>query len=37
MLGQGDCFAEVAYFTEVPKSEAVRSLSMCKVLVIPRR
>jgi CRP-like cAMP-binding protein len=36
-LGPGDCFAEVAYFTEVPKAEAVRSLTICRVLVIPRR
>uniref|UniRef100_A0A383VF86 Cyclic nucleotide-binding domain-containing protein n=1 Tax=Tetradesmus obliquus TaxID=3088 RepID=A0A383VF86_TETOB len=36
MLGPGDCFAEVAYFTEVPKAEAVRSLTVCRVLVIPR-
>jgi CRP-like cAMP-binding protein len=36
-LGPGDCFAEVAYFTEVPKAEAVRSLTVCRVLVIPRR
>lgn len=36
-LGPGSCFAEVAYFTEVPKAEAVRSLTVCKVLVIPRR
>eukprot|EP00879_Flechtneria_rotunda_P011052 GHRR01011548.1.p1 GENE.GHRR01011548.1~~GHRR01011548.1.p1 ORF type:complete len:827 (+),score=254.22 GHRR01011548.1:335-2815(+) len=37
ILGPGDCFAEVAYFTEVPKAEAVRSLTVCRVLVIPRR
>jgi hypothetical protein len=37
VLGPGDCFAEVAYFTEVPKAEAVRSLTVCRVLVIPRR
>lgn len=36
-LGPGDCFAEVAYFTEVPKAEAVRSMTVCRVLVIPRR
>lgn len=35
-LGPGDCFAEVAYFTEVPKAEAVRSMTVCRVLVIPR-
>eukprot|EP00775_Hariotina_reticulata_P003994 gene3994-4245_t len=36
ILGPSDCFAEVAYFTEVPKAEAVQSLTVCRVLVIPR-
>lgn len=37
VLGPGDCFSEVAFFTEVPKAEAVRSLTVCRVFVIPRR
>eukprot|EP00775_Hariotina_reticulata_P004102 gene4102-4348_t len=36
VLGPGDCFAEVSYFTEVPRTEVVRSLTVCRVLVIPR-
>eukprot|EP00775_Hariotina_reticulata_P002549 gene2549-2852_t len=33
---QDQAVAAVAYFTEVPKAEAVQSLTVCRVLVIPR-
>ncbi|GBF99447.1 hypothetical protein Rsub_11933 [Raphidocelis subcapitata] len=36
VLGPGDCFAEVAYFTEVPKADSARCLTVCRVLVLPR-
>jgi CRP-like cAMP-binding protein len=36
VLGPGDAFAEVSYFTEVPKPEAVRALTATRVLVITR-
>lgn len=29
-------FGEVAYFTEVPQMESVVSLSVCRILAIPR-
>ncbi len=35
MLGPGDAFGEVAYFTEVPKAEAVRSVTVCRC-ALPR-
>lgn len=36
MLGPGDVIGEVAFFTEVPQLELVRSLTVCRVLVVPR-
>eukprot|EP00879_Flechtneria_rotunda_P011143 GHRR01011641.1.p1 GENE.GHRR01011641.1~~GHRR01011641.1.p1 ORF type:complete len:698 (+),score=354.14 GHRR01011641.1:186-2279(+) len=36
MLGPGDVIGEVAFFTEVPQFELVRSLTVCRVLVVPR-
>eukprot|EP00882_Tetradesmus_deserticola_P002691 GHRQ01002862.1.p1 GENE.GHRQ01002862.1~~GHRQ01002862.1.p1 ORF type:complete len:924 (+),score=556.38 GHRQ01002862.1:315-3086(+) len=36
MLGPGDVFGEVAFFTEVPQLELVRSLTVCRVLVVSR-
>lgn len=36
MLGPSDVIGEVAFFTEVPQLELVRSLTVCRVLVIPR-
>ena len=36
VLGPGDCLAEVSYFTEVPKADSVRCLTVCRVLVLPR-
>eukprot|EP00775_Hariotina_reticulata_P006155 gene6155-6392_t len=36
LLGPGDVFGEVSFFTEVPMMELVRSLTVCRVLVVPR-
>eukprot|EP00878_Enallax_costatus_P011541 GHUV01012048.1.p1 GENE.GHUV01012048.1~~GHUV01012048.1.p1 ORF type:complete len:746 (+),score=322.29 GHUV01012048.1:330-2567(+) len=36
MLGPGDVIGEVAFFTEVPQLELIRSLTVCRVLVVPR-
>lgn len=36
MLGPGAVIGEVAFFTEVPQLELVRSLTVCRVLVVPR-
>jgi ankyrin repeat protein len=36
VLGPGDAFAEVAFFTEAPKAESVRALTVCRLLVLNR-
>eukprot|EP00884_Botryococcus_braunii_P021334 jgi/Botrbrau1/7885/Bobra.9_2s0059.2 len=36
ILTEGDVFGEVAYFTEVPQMESVVSMSVCRILAIPR-
>ena len=36
MLGPGDLFGELALFTAEPQAEAVRSLTVCRVAVLPR-
>jgi ankyrin repeat protein/CRP-like cAMP-binding protein len=36
VLGPGDAFAEVAFFTEAPKAESVRALTVCRLLVVSR-
>ena len=32
----GDCFGEVAFFTEIPQMQTVRTATVCRVLVVPR-
>lgn len=32
----GDCFGEVAFFTEIPQMQTVRTVTVCRVLVVPR-
>jgi hypothetical protein len=36
-MGDGDTFGEIAFFTEIPQIEAVKSLTVAKVLTIPRQ
>ena len=36
LLYEGDTFAEIAFFTEVPQANSVRTVSMCRILVVPR-
>ena len=36
VLAPGDLFGEVAFFTAQPQAEAVRSVSVCRVAVLPR-
>lgn len=35
-LTVGDCFGEVAFFTEIPQMQTVRTVTVCRVLVVPR-
>ena len=35
-LTVGDCFGEVAFFTEIPQMQTVRTATVCRVLVVPR-
>ncbi|KAL3130260.1 hypothetical protein ABBQ38_008093 [Trebouxia sp. C0009 RCD-2024] len=35
-LSVGDCFGEVAFFTEIPQMQTVRTMTVCRVLVVPR-
>ena len=35
-MGNGDTFGEIAFFTEIPQIESVHSLTVAKVLTIPR-
>lgn len=35
-LTVGDCFGEVAFFTEIPQMQTVRTMTVCRVLVVPR-
>lgn len=35
-LTVGDCFGEVAFFTEIPQMQTVRTTTVCRVLVVPR-
>ena len=36
-MGDGDTFGEIAFFTEIPQIESVKSLTVAKVLTIPRQ
>ncbi len=36
LYGAGDAFGEVAFYTEVAQLETVRSVSVCRILVVPR-
>jgi len=36
IMGNGDTFGEIAFFTEIPQIESVHSLTVAKVLTIPR-
>ncbi|BDA49938.1 probable potassium channel AKT2 [Coccomyxa sp. Obi] len=36
LYGAGDSFGEVAFYTEVAQLETVRSISVCRILVVPR-
>eukprot|EP00884_Botryococcus_braunii_P009821 jgi/Botrbrau1/18840/Bobra.177_2s0005.1 len=35
-IGPGCCFGEIAFFTEIPQHEVVRSVSVCRVMVVSR-
>ena len=36
ILGGGDALGEVAFFTEIAQLETVRTVSVCRILVVPR-
>ena len=36
ILGRGDALGEVAFFTEIAQLETVRTVSVCRILVVPR-
>ncbi len=36
LLGGGDALGEVAFFTEVAQLETVRTVSVCRIMVVPR-
>ena len=36
VIDPGEAFGEVAFFTEVSQHDSVRSISVCRVLTIPR-
>ena len=36
LCGGGDALGEVAFFTEIAQLEMVRTVSVCRILVIPR-
>eukprot|EP00891_Asterochloris_glomerata_P006788 jgi/Astpho2/6788/Aster-07232 len=36
LLFDGQCFGEVAFFTEIPQLEFVRTVSVCRVMAVPR-
>ena len=35
-LTVGDCFGEVAFFMDIPQMQTVRTITVCRVLVVPR-
>ena len=36
LCGGGDALGEVAFFTEIAQLEMVRTVSVCRILVVPR-
>lgn len=36
LYGGGDALGEVAFFTEIAQLETVRTVSVCRILVVPR-
>jgi CRP-like cAMP-binding protein len=36
LVGEGECFGEVAFFTEIAQIESVRSMTVVKLFCIPR-